>query len=138
MLSPFLYKHSTTHSFNSIIKVADDTAIISLITKVNMEYKEELLQRRASRTKERIIESCGVEDTTPSPLSVESPHLQVPLSSHHRGSDLGYNKTTNKTTALLPQKNETRWPTGYSAKCTGESILTGCITAPWGRNSLYM
>lgn len=116
MLSPFLDRHSTTHSFNSILKVAEDTAIISLITKVSVEYREEprsALQEAAPwRTRPHHLQPDS---------SGRSPHLQVPLSSHHQGSYLGYNKTTNnKTAAVLPQKNnETRGPTGYSAKFTG-------------------
>lgn len=120
MLGPFLYKHSTTHSFNSVIKVADDTAIISLITKVNMVYREELLQRRASRTKERIIGSCGVEDTTPSPSTGRQWRESSPPGSFEFiTEDLTW-ATTNKPAALLPRKTkETQWPTWYSAKFTG-------------------
>lgn len=143
MLSPFLYRHSTTHSFNSIIKVAEDTTIISLITKVSMEYREEQLQRR---TRERIIGSCTVEDTTPSPSTWQQWQESAPPGSFQLTSPRIWpglqqnNKQQNSSSSSTEEQWDTRAYRVFCKiyRCNIESILSGCITARYGRNSLYM
>ncbi|KAI3363562.1 hypothetical protein L3Q82_012171 [Scortum barcoo] len=119
VLSPLLYSLFThdcvaTHSSNTIVKFADDTTVIGLITGDDeTAYREEVraltswcqdnnLHLNVSKTKELIVDFRRRQREEHAPLSINGTtvervkQLQVPRGSH---------------------------------QCTIESILTGCITA---------
>ena len=105
MLSPLLYSLFTqhcvvTHSSNTIVKFADDTTAIGLITDCDeTEYREEVrtltswcqdnnLHLNVSKTKELIVDYRKQQREGHAPIAingttVESQQLQVPWGPHH-------------------------------------------------------
>ncbi|KAI3373857.1 hypothetical protein L3Q82_022429 [Scortum barcoo] len=139
--SPLLYSLFThdcvaTHSSNTIIKFADDTTVIGLITGVDDERRptersevraltswcqDNNLQLNVSKTKELIVDFRRRQREEHAPLSInrdyggESQQLQPDSGS---SSSAGCGGST--------------WTQGLLCRfyrCTIESILTGCITA---------
>ena len=99
MLSPLLYSLLThdcvaTHASNSIIKFADDTTVVGLITNIDETaykevvralgewYQENNLSLNINKTKELIMD-FRKEQREHAPLSTSTGPLQVPRRIHH-------------------------------------------------------
>ncbi len=156
VLSPLLYSLYThdcvaTHSSNVIIKFADDTMVVGLITDDDESaYREEVhtltnwchnnnLSLNISKTKELVVDfrrrtSVHLPHHHRQDSSGAGQQLQVTWRSHHRGSHLDYSHTVSSEegppATLLPQATEEIWPGSKILRqfyiCTVESILTGC------------
>ncbi|KAI3354980.1 hypothetical protein L3Q82_004776 [Scortum barcoo] len=123
-----------THSSNTIIKFADDTTVIGLITGVDeTAYREEVraltswcqdnnLQLNVSKTKELIVDFRRRQREEHAPLSINGTTVESQSAASAR-----------QRLFLPPQAAEAQHGLkDYSAASTGapiERILTGCITA---------
>ncbi|KAI3353721.1 hypothetical protein L3Q82_004960 [Scortum barcoo] len=133
VLSPLLYSLFThdcvaTHSSNTIIKFADDTTVIGLITGDDeTAYREEVraltswcqdnnLQLNVSKTKELIVDFRRRQREEHAPLSINGTTVERVNSFRFLGVHISEDLTWTHHTDFI-------------TKCTIERILTGCITA---------
>ncbi|KAI3376634.1 hypothetical protein L3Q82_017069, partial [Scortum barcoo] len=136
LYSLFTHDCVATHSSNTIVKFADDTTVIGLITGDDLRfaaYREEVraltswcqdnnLQLNISKTKELIVDFRRRQREEHAPLSIN-------------GTTVERVSSFSQTAALLPPQaaeEAQHGLQGYSAASTDastERILTGCITA---------
>ncbi|KAI3359443.1 hypothetical protein L3Q82_002939 [Scortum barcoo] len=160
VLSPLLYSLFThdcvaTHSSNTIIKFADDTTVIGLITGDDeTAYREEVraltswcqdnnLQLNVSKTKELIVDFRRRQREEHAPLSINGTTVERVNSFRflgvHISEDLTWTHHTDFITKSARQRlfflrrlrrlnMDSRLLCSFY-RCTIESILTGCITA---------
>uniref|UniRef100_A0A674ED18 Reverse transcriptase domain-containing protein n=1 Tax=Salmo trutta TaxID=8032 RepID=A0A674ED18_SALTR len=165
VLSPLLYSlftHDCTarHDSNTIVKFADDTTVVGLITDNNeTAYREEVrdltvwckdnnLSLNVIKTKEMIVENRK-RRTEHAPIVIDGAVVEQVESFKFLGVHITNKLTWSKHTKtvvkrarqnLFPLRRLKRFGMGpqilkrfYS--CTIESILTGCITAWYGNCS---
>ncbi|KAI4871670.1 hypothetical protein NFI96_009023 [Prochilodus magdalenae] len=162
VLSPllyFLYTHDCTarHSSNVIIKFADDTAIVGLISKNNEEaYREEVsflthwcrennLSLSVNKTKELIVD-FRKQERVHTPITINGAAVERVSSFRFLGVHITEELTWTEHTTRVVKKAQQRLfflrrlrrfgmdprilRTFYT--CTVESILTGSITTWYG------
>ncbi|KAI3375668.1 hypothetical protein L3Q82_003976 [Scortum barcoo] len=160
VLSPLLYSLFThdcvaTHSSNTIVKFADDTTVIGLITSDNeTAYREEVraltswcqdnnLHLNVSKTKELIVDFRRRQREEHAPLSINGTTVERVNSFRflgvHISEDLTWTHHTDFITKSARQRlfflrrlrrlnMDSRILCSFY-RCTIERILTGCITA---------
>ncbi|KAI3366893.1 hypothetical protein L3Q82_009536 [Scortum barcoo] len=150
VLSPLLYSLFThdcvaTHSSNTIIKFADNTTVIGLITMGTMTrrtaYREEVRVRQdnnlhlnVSKTKELIVDFRRRQREEHAPLSINGTTVERVNSfrftwTHH--TDF-ITKSARQQLFFLRRLRRLNMDSRILCsfyRCTIESILTGCITA---------
>lgn len=162
MLSPLLFTLLThdcvaTHSSNSIIKFADDTTVVSLISKNDeLAYREEVkqltdwcrannLSLNVDKTKEMVVDFRRVQRDH-SPLNIGGSPVEIVQSTKFLGVHLTENLTWSLNTSHTAKKAQQRLyflrrqrkahlsPPILTMFYRGtiESILSSCITAWFG------
>uniref|UniRef100_A0A3P9DSM1 Reverse transcriptase domain-containing protein n=1 Tax=Maylandia zebra TaxID=106582 RepID=A0A3P9DSM1_9CICH len=167
VLSPLLYSLYTydctaTNSSNIIVKFADDTTVVGLITNGDeTAYREEVsalthwcqdnhLTRNVAKTKELIVDFRRCREVH-TPITINGAAVERVSSFRflgvHLAEDLTWSVHTNKTVKKAQQrlfflrrlKRFSMSPrilrTFY--RCAIESILTGCITTWYGNSTAY-
>uniref|UniRef100_A0A4W5R298 Reverse transcriptase domain-containing protein n=1 Tax=Hucho hucho TaxID=62062 RepID=A0A4W5R298_9TELE len=162
VLSPLLYSLFThdcmaKHTSNSIIKFADDTTVVGLITNNDeTAYREEVRALGVWCQENNLslnVDDCGLQETAEGPppyprqrdSSGEGGKFLVPRRTHH--GKLKWSTHTDSVVKKAQQRlfNLRRLKKfGLSPKtltnfyrCTIESILSGCITAWYGNCSAH-
>ncbi len=161
VLSPFLYSLYThdcaaTHSSNAIVKFADDTTVIGLITDNDeTAYRAEVstltkwcqenhLSLNIDKTKELVVDFRRQR-----PISIDKTPVERVNSFKFLGVHITEDLTwSSHTDAVLKKSHQRlfflRWLRKFGMSpsilrsfytCTVESILTGCITAWFGNST---
>ncbi|KAK0146238.1 RNA-directed DNA polymerase from mobile element jockey [Merluccius polli] len=167
VLSPFLYSLFThdckpKYGSNSIIKFADDTTVIGLITNNDeSDYRAEVqhlavwcadnnLLLNTSKTKELIVDFRKEKGETHNPIQINGMAVERVSSFKFLGTHISENLTWAINTSSLVKKANQRLfflrtlkKNHLSAdilcnfyRCAIESILTNCITAWYGNCSV--
>ena len=157
--SPVLPVHPydcvATHASNSIIKFADDTTVVGLITNIEeTAYREEVrcqensLTLNVNKTKEMIVDIRKQQREHP-PIHIDGTVVEKVVSFKFLGVDITDKLNWSTNTDSSVKKAQQRLfnlrglkKFGLSPKaltnfyrCTIESILSGCITAWYGNCS---
>ncbi|XP_062898275.1 cilia- and flagella-associated protein 299 isoform X2 [Mobula hypostoma] len=120
VLSPLLFTLLThdcaaTHSSNHIIKFADDTTVVGLISKNNESaYREEVqrltdwcrannLSLKVNKTKEMVVDFRRMRNDH-SPLNIEDPSVEIVKSIKFLGVHLAENLTWSLNTSSIAKK----------------------------------
>ncbi len=166
VLSPLLYSLYThdctaTHSFNVIVKFADDTMVIGLITDNDeTAYREEVstltkwcqenhLSHNIDKTKELVVDFRR-QSIVNTPITIDKTPVERVSSFKFLGVHITEDLTWSAHTDAVLKKAHKRFfflrrlrKFGTSSRilksfytCTVESILTGCITAWFGTEPL--
>uniref|UniRef100_A0A8K9XYQ4 Reverse transcriptase domain-containing protein n=1 Tax=Oncorhynchus mykiss TaxID=8022 RepID=A0A8K9XYQ4_ONCMY len=167
VLSPLLYSLFThdcvaTHASNSIIKFADDTTVVGLITKNDeTAYREEVralgvwcqennLTLNINKTKEMIVDFRKQQMEHP-PIHIDETVVERVVSLKFLGVHITDKLNWSTHTDRIVKKAQQRLfnlrrlkkfglsPTALTNfyRCTIESILSGCITAWYGNCSAH-
>uniref|UniRef100_A0A8C7C8Q2 Reverse transcriptase domain-containing protein n=1 Tax=Oncorhynchus kisutch TaxID=8019 RepID=A0A8C7C8Q2_ONCKI len=167
VLSPLLYSLFThdcvaTHASNSIIKFADDTTVVGLITKNDeTAYREEVralgvwcqennLTLNVNKTKEMIVDSRKRQREHP-PIHIDGTVVERVASYKFLGIHITDKLNWSTHTDSIVKKAQQRLfnlrrlkklvlsPKALTNfyRCTIESILAGCITAWYGNCSAH-
>ncbi len=159
---PLLYTHDckATHSSNVIVKFADDTTVIGLITDNDeTAYREEVstlskwcqenhLSLNIDKTKELVVDFRR-QSTEHTPISIDKTPVERVNSFKFLGVHITEDITWSAHTDAVLKKAQQRlfflrrlrkFGTSPSIlrsfyTCTVESILTGCITAWFGNST---
>ncbi|XP_063739694.1 titin-like [Eleginops maclovinus] len=163
VLSPLLYSLFThdcvaTHSSNTIIKFADDTTVIGLITDGDeTAYREEVraltswcqdnnLHLNVSKTKELIVDYRKRQREAHTPITIDGTPVERVSSFRFLGVNISEDLTWTHHTRVISKtarqrlfflrrlrkfNMDSRILCNFY-RCTIESILTGCITAWYG------
>ncbi len=164
ILSPLLYSLYThdctaTHSSNVIIKFADDTTVIGLITDNNeTAYREEVstltkwcqenhLSLNIGKTKELVVDFSR-QSTEHTPITIDKTPVERVNSFKFLGVHITEDLTWSAHTDAVLKAHQRlfflrrlrKFGTSPSIlrpfySCTVESILTGCITAWFGNST---
>ncbi len=162
VLSPLLYSHdcTATHSSNVIVKFADDTTVIGLITDNDeTAYREEVstltkwcqenhLSLNIDKTKELVVDYRR-QSREHTPITIDKTPVERVSSFKFLGVHITEDLTWSAHTDAVLKKAHQRLfflrrlrKFGTSPRilrsfytCTVESILTGCITAWFGNST---
>ena len=145
VLSPLLYSLFThdcvaMHSFNSIIKFADDTTVVGLITNNDeTAYRDEVralgvwCQENNLSLNVNKGDDCGLQQTAEGAPPYPDRRKKVEsfkFLSVHITDKLKWSTHTDKLLQMHSREQSKALTNFY--KCTIESILLGCITAWYG------
>ena len=167
VLSPFLYSLFThdcrpMYGSNSIVKFADDTTVIGLITNNDeSEYRAEVqhlaawcahnnLLLNTSKTKELIVDYRKEKGDTHTPIHINGMVVERVSSFKFLGTHISENLSWTTNTSSLVKKAHQRLfflrtlrknhlsadILGNFYRCAIESILTNCITVWYGNCSV--
>ncbi|KAK0136663.1 hypothetical protein N1851_027166 [Merluccius polli] len=165
VLSPLLYSLFTNdctpaHGSNTIIKFADDTRVIGLISNNDeWAYREEVqhlamwcpnnnLALNTKKTKELIVDYRKTKGGTHIPIRINVTEVEYVPSFKFLGIHISEDFSWTLSTSTLVKKAQQRLfflrrlkkvhlsPQNMRNYCTIESILTNCITAWYGNCSV--